>query len=53
MIDNISMHMTQVATAVEQQSFTCEEINKNITVIHDASAHLSQFAEQSLDDNLT
>ncbi|WP_372771196.1 methyl-accepting chemotaxis protein [Pseudoalteromonas sp.] len=50
MIDSISMHMIQVATAVEEQSVTCEEINKNITAINDASAHLSNFAEQSLND---
>ncbi|MFT5716535.1 MAG: methyl-accepting chemotaxis protein [Oleiphilaceae bacterium] len=51
MIDNISIHMTQVATAVEEQSFTCEEINKNITVIHDSAAQLRSFAEQSIDEN--
>jgi methyl-accepting chemotaxis protein len=43
--------MTQVATAVEQQSFTCEEINKNITVIHDASTQLTSFAAQSIEEN--
>ncbi|SFC56590.1 methyl-accepting chemotaxis protein [Pseudoalteromonas denitrificans] len=51
MIDSISLHMTQVATAVEQQSFTCEEINKNITVIHDASTQLTSFAAQSIEEN--
>jgi methyl-accepting chemotaxis protein len=51
MVDNISIHMTQVATAVEEQSFTCEEINKNITVIHDSAAHLRTFAEQPIEDN--
>jgi len=43
-IDNISSHMTQVATAVEEQSITCEEINRNIVVIHDAVRDLAKFA---------
>lgn len=47
-IDNISSHMTQVATAVEEQSITCEEINKNITVIHDAVSELANFANEDI-----
>lgn len=45
-IDSISGHMTQVATAVEEQSITCEEINKNITTIHDAASQLAAFATE-------
>jgi len=48
-IDGISSHMIQVATAVEEQSVTCEEINKNIVVIHDSVTQLAEFA--SNDDN--
>lgn len=40
-VDNISSHMNQVATAVEEQSITCEEINKNIIVIHDSASELA------------
>jgi methyl-accepting chemotaxis protein len=47
MVDGISNHMIQVATAVEEQSVTCEEINRNITNIHDASTDLAAFADQS------
>jgi len=43
-IDGISSHMIQVATAVEEQSVTCEEINKNIVVIHDSVKELAEFA---------
>ncbi len=46
MIDGISNHMTQVATAVEQQSVTCEEINRNVTNIHDSANELAAFATQ-------
>jgi|GEM_PF-961471 len=48
-IDGISSHMIQVATAVEEQSVTCEEINKNIVVIHDSVKELAEFA--SSDDS--
>jgi len=48
-IDNISSHMNQVATAVEEQSVTCEEINKNITVIHDAATELATFTTEGMD----
>ncbi|WDE07337.1 methyl-accepting chemotaxis protein [Thalassomonas viridans] len=51
MIDSISDHMMQVATAVEEQSSTCEEINRNITVIHDASTQLKNFSEQGIEQN--
>lgn len=40
-VDSISSHMNQVATAVEEQSVTCEEINKNIIVIHDSASELA------------
>lgn len=43
-IDGISSHMIQVATAVEEQSVTCEEINRNIVVIHDSVKELAEFA---------
>jgi len=48
-IDNISSHMNQVATAVEEQSVTCEEINKNITVIHDAATELATFTTEGME----
>jgi len=50
-VDNISSHMTQVATAVEEQSVTCEEINKNITVIHDAVRELASFANEDINND--
>jgi len=50
-VDNISSHMNQVATAVEEQSVTCEEINKNITVIHDAVRELASFANEDIDND--
>jgi hypothetical protein len=34
----------QVATAVEEQSITCEEINGNITNIQDSATELATFA---------
>jgi methyl-accepting chemotaxis protein len=43
-ITNISDSMTQVATAVEEQSITCEEINRNITNIQDSATELATFA---------
>ena len=46
-IDSISGHMNQVATAVEQQSITCDEINRNITIIHDSASELAAFATKS------
>ncbi|MCP4991230.1 MAG: methyl-accepting chemotaxis protein, partial [Colwellia sp.] len=45
-IDGISSHMTQVATTVEEQSINCEEINKNIIVIHDAVRELAELASE-------
>jgi len=45
-VDSISNHMTQVATAVEEQSITCEEINRNIVVIHDAVKDLAEVANE-------
>jgi len=43
-ITDISDRMTQVASAVEQQSITSEEINRNITVIKDSASELATFA---------
>lgn len=43
-ISTISDSMTQVATAVEEQSITCEEINRNITNIQDSATELATFA---------
>ena len=45
MIDGISQHMLQVATAVEEQSATTEEINHNISRIRDASEELMEFVK--------
>ncbi len=45
-IDAISDHMTQVATAAEQQSTVSEEINANITIIGDAAQELRGYATQ-------
>lgn len=42
-VQEINDHMTQVATAVEEQSVTCEGINENVTNIHDASSELARF----------
>ncbi|MAD43505.1 MAG: hypothetical protein CMI02_08295 [Oceanospirillaceae bacterium] len=47
MIDSISQHMIQVATAVEEQSATTEEINRNISRIRDASTDLMEFVKQA------
>lgn len=43
-IDMINGHMIQVATAVEEQSVTCEEINKNIVTIHGSVRELADLA---------
>ena len=45
-IDSISNHMLQVATAVEEQSATTEEITLNITRIRDASSELASFVNR-------
>ncbi|ALU44158.1 hypothetical protein AT705_15095 [Pseudoalteromonas rubra] len=45
-IDGISQDMTQIAAAVEQQSVTCEGINRNINVIHEEARELSTLANQ-------
>ena len=45
-IDSISNHMLQVATAVEQQSATTEEITANISRIRDASSDLASFVSR-------
>ncbi|PAJ72855.1 hypothetical protein CJF42_18980 [Pseudoalteromonas sp. NBT06-2] len=50
-IDSISINMTQVATAVEEQSITCEEINRNIVVIHDSVKDLAKVANENNSSN--
>lgn len=44
-VDEISSHMNQVATAVEEQSATCDEINHNLTSVRDAAESLASFAQ--------
>lgn len=43
-IETITNHVTQVATAAEEQDKVSEEINRNITVVEDASARLANLA---------
>ena len=43
-IEQITNHVTQVATAAEEQDKVSEEINRNITVVEDASARLAGLA---------
>ncbi len=43
-IENITNHVTQVATAAEEQDKVTEEINRNITIVGDASARLAGLA---------
>lgn len=43
-IETITSHVTQVATAAEEQDKVSEEINRNITVVEDASARLASLA---------
>ncbi|TVQ74282.1 MAG: methyl-accepting chemotaxis protein, partial [Oceanospirillales bacterium] len=40
----ITNHVTQVATAAEEQDKVSEEINRNITIVEDASARLAGLA---------
>jgi len=47
MVDSISQHMIQVAAAVEEQSSTTEEINRNISTIRDASTELMEFVKKA------
>ena len=46
-IDGISHDMTQIAAAVEQQSVTCEGINRNINIVHDEARELASLANQN------
>ena len=43
-IEQITSHVTQVATAAEEQDKVSEEINRNITIVEDASARLAGLA---------
>ncbi|MFC3151524.1 methyl-accepting chemotaxis protein [Litoribrevibacter euphylliae] len=45
----ISDHITQVATAAEEQSSVSEEINKNLTILGEASSALSELGKRSSD----
>jgi len=49
-IDEINLHITQIAAAAEEQSQVSEELNKNMVVVGDATkevATLSEASEQS------
>jgi len=43
----ISDHITQVATAAEEQSAVNEEINKNLTALSEASNELAELGKES------
>jgi methyl-accepting chemotaxis protein len=43
----IADHITQVATAAEQQSAVSEEVSKNLTIIGDAATVLAELAQES------
>lgn len=45
-IGTIVEHVTQVATAAEEQSSVSEEINRNLTAIGDAASDLSKLAQR-------
>ncbi|GLQ31562.1 methyl-accepting chemotaxis protein [Litoribrevibacter albus] len=45
----ISDHITQVATAAEEQSSVSEEINRNLTILSEASSALSELGKKSSD----
>ena len=45
-IDTIVEHVTQVATAAEEQSSVSEEINRNLTQIGDAATDLRELAQR-------
>lgn len=53
-IVTISDHITQVATAAEEQSSVNEEINKNLTVLGEASNELAELGNEnsSISDQL-
>ncbi|SJL84122.1 methyl-accepting chemotaxis protein [Vibrio palustris] len=44
-ITRISEHMVRVAAAVDEQSSTCHEISRNMTVIHDTAQALSDLTK--------
>ncbi len=46
-ISSIAEHITQVATAAEEQSQVSEEISKNLTFIGDAASELAELAGES------
>ncbi|WP_417538539.1 methyl-accepting chemotaxis protein [Marinobacter sp.] len=46
-IGTIVEHVTQVATAAEEQSSVSEEINRNLTAIGDAASDLRELAHQA------
>ena len=46
-IGAIADHITQVATAAEQQSSVSEEISRNLTIIGDAAKVLAEMANES------
>ena len=48
-IGNVAEHITQVATAAEEQSAVSEEISKNLTIIGDAASELASLSGQSDD----
>jgi len=43
----IADHITQVATAAEEQSAVSEEVSKNLTIIGDAATALAELAQES------
>lgn len=46
-ISDIANHITQVATAAEEQSAVSEEVSKNLTIIGDAASALAELAKES------
>jgi len=46
-ISSVSEHITQVATAAEEQSAVSEEISRNLTIIGDAASALAELAGES------
>lgn len=46
-IGSVAEHITQVATAAEEQSAVSEEISRNLTIIGDAATELANLAGQS------
>jgi len=50
-IGDIANHITQVATAAEEQSAVSEEVSKNLTIIGDAATSLAELAKESDDSS--